>query len=381
MLCSKRAKPPDRLGLLGSSYVMKHLRLVLILAFVASVAAACGGSSSAPSTVPNDAVAVVGGDTITKDQFNQVVDQAKRSYVAQHKPFPKPGTQTYGAVRAQVIQFLVERSEYDQKAKDLNITVSDKDVNDRLNQVKQQYFGTTQPGQKPKSKAEIEKAYLQQLKAQGLTDKDVKEGIRAQLVREKIYESVTKNVKVSDSDAKKYYDDHKSQYQQPAQPESRDVRHILVKSQALANTIYAKLKAGGDFSKLALKDSIDPSKTSGGRLTVCKEKTVSCPLKTVAPFERVAFSLKTNEISKPVHTQFGWHVIQALGPVKAATKATSIPFDQVKAAIKQQLLQQKKQDAMTSWWNDAKKNFAKKTKYQVGYSPPATSTTQTTTTG
>jgi hypothetical protein len=74
-------------------------------------------------------------------------------------------------------------------------------------------------------------------------------------------------------------------------------------------------------------------------------------------------------------------VIQALGPVKAATKATSIPFDQVKAAIKQQLLQQKKQDAMTSWWNDAKKNFAKKTKYQVGYEPPATSTTQTTTTG
>ena len=97
MLCSKRAKPPDRLGLLGSSYVMKHLRLVLILAFVASVAAACGSSSSAPTTVPNDAVAVVGGNTITKDQFNQVLDQAKRSYVAQHKPFPTPGSQTYGA--------------------------------------------------------------------------------------------------------------------------------------------------------------------------------------------------------------------------------------------------------------------------------------------
>jgi len=111
---------------------MKHLRLVLILAFVASVAAACGSSSSAPTTVPNDAVAVVGGNTITKDQFNQVLDQAKRSYVAQHKPFPTPGSQTYGAVRAQIIQFLVERSEYDQKAKDLNITVSSKDVNDRL---------------------------------------------------------------------------------------------------------------------------------------------------------------------------------------------------------------------------------------------------------
>ena len=190
---------------------MKHLRLVLILAFVAAVAAACGGSST-PKSVPSDAVAVVGGDTISKDQFNQVLDQAQRSYQAQHKAFPKPGTQTYGAVRAQIIQFLVERSEYDQKASDLNVKVSDKDVNDRLDQVKQQYFGAAQPGQKPKTKAEIEKAYQAQLKAQGLTDKDVKDGIHAQLEREKIYEEVTKDVKVSDSDAKKDYDELKSQY-------------------------------------------------------------------------------------------------------------------------------------------------------------------------
>jgi foldase protein PrsA len=359
---------------------MKHLRLVLILALVAAFAAACGGGGGAPKSVPSDAVAVVGDDTISKDRFNDVIAQAKRSYTAQHKEFPKPGTSTYGTLRGQIIQFLVERSEYNQSAKDLGVKVSDKDVDDRLEQIKQQYFGSAQAGQKPKSKAEIEKLYHQQLKAQGLTDKDVKDGIRAQLLREKISEKVTKDVKVSDDDAKKYYDDHKSQYQQPAQPESRDVRHILVKSHAQALTVYSKLKAGGDFSKLALKYSVDPSKSTGGRLTVCKEKTVSCPLKTVAPFEKVAFSLKTNEISKPVHTRFGWHVIQALGPVNPAKKASTIPFDQVKAAIKQQQLQQKKQDAYNKWWNDTKKDFAKKTKYQVGYEPPA-SATQTTTTG
>jgi hypothetical protein len=72
-------------------------------------------------------------------------------------------------------------------------------------------------------------------------------------------------------------------------------------------------------------------------------------------------------------------VIQAVSDTRPAKKASAIPFDQVKAAIKQQLEQQKKQDKMTSWWNDAKKSFAKKTKYQVGYAPPTT--TQTTTTG
>src|SRR5438094_7703455 len=378
MLCSKHAKQPDVWALLGSSYVMKLLRLVPILALVAAFAAACGGGSGAPKSVPSDAVAVVGGDTITKNEFNSTLDQAKRSYTAQGKAFPKAGTATYGAVRSQIIQYLVERSEYTQKAKDLGVKVSDKDVEARLDQIKQQYFGSgATPGQKPKTKAQIDKLYQQQLKAQGLTDKDVKDGIRAQLIREKISESVTKDVKVSDSDAKKYYDDHKTQYQQPAQPESRDVRHILVKSQALALTVYSKLKAGGDFSKLALKYSIDPSKSTGGRLTVCKERTVTCQLKTVAPFEKTAFSLKTNEISKPVHTRFGWHVIQALGPVNPAKKKSEIPFDQVKAAIKQTLEQQKKQDAFNKWWNDTKKEFSKKTKYQAGYEPPASQTSTT----
>ena len=148
MLCSKRAKQPDVWAVLGSSYVMKLLRLVPILALVAAFAAACGGSSGAPTSVPSDAVAVVGGDTITKDEFNQTLDQAKRSYAAQHKPFPQPGTSTYGAVRAQIITFLVERSEYTQKANDLGIKVSDADVEARLNQIKQQYFGaSTTPGQ------------------------------------------------------------------------------------------------------------------------------------------------------------------------------------------------------------------------------------------
>src|SRR5947207_1492893 len=155
MLCSKRAKQPDLWAVLGSSYVMKLLRLVSILALVAAFAAACGGSSGTPKSVPSDAVAVVGGDTITKTDYNQVLGQAKRSYTASKKPFPKPGTQTFGTLRAQIIQFLVERSEYQQKADDLGVKVSDKDIEARLNQVKQQYF-VNPPGQKAASKAEIE---------------------------------------------------------------------------------------------------------------------------------------------------------------------------------------------------------------------------------
>jgi foldase protein PrsA len=357
---------------------MKHIRLVLILALVAAFAAACG-SGGGSRAVPDDAVAVVGDSTISKADFDKVLDQAKRSYKAQNRAFPKAGTQQFTALQGQIVQFLVERSEYELEAKKLGVKVSDKEVTDRLDQVKQQYF-VNPAGQKAATKAQIEKRYRAQLKAQGLTDKDVRDGIRSQLLREKIYNNVTKDIKVSDDDAKKYYDDHKAQYKQPPTPESRDVRHILVKSHAKAIQIYNQLKGGADFAKLATKFSIDPSKSNGGKLTVCKKQSVSC-LKTVPAFEKTAFALKTNEISKPVHTQFGWHVIQALGPIKAPTKEKAIPFDQVKSAIKQQLLQQKKQQEMTNWWNGVKKDYAKKTSYQTGYKPPATTTTQTTTTG
>jgi foldase protein PrsA len=378
MLCSAHAKQPEVGAALGSSFVMKHLRLVFILALVAAIVAACGGGGK-PS-VPNNAVAVVGDATITKADYTKVLDQAKKSYAAQKRPFPKPGTTEYSGFQAQIMKYLVERVEYTQAAKDHHIKVSEKEVTDRLDQIKQQYFASATPGQKPLSKAQVEQKYRAQLKAQGVSDKDVRDGIRSQLLREKLYNDVTKDVKVSDDDAKKYYDDHKKQYEQPATPASRDVRHILVKSHAKALAIYGQLKGGADFAKLALRFSIDPSKSNGGRLTVCKQQSVTC-LKTVAPFEATAFSLKPNEISKPVHTRFGWHVIQALGPVKAPTKAQAQPFDKVKAQIKPQLLQQKKQKEFTKWWNDAQKDFAKKTAYQTGYAPPSTSTTPTTTTG
>ena len=81
------------------------------------------------------------------------------------------------------------------------------------------------------------------------------------------------------------------------------------------------------------------------------------------------------QVSHPIKTDFGYHIIKALGAVKAA-KTT--PFTKVKASIKQQLLQQKKNEAMTTWSNKLKKDFNGKISYQTGYAPPATTTAATT---
>jgi foldase protein PrsA len=179
-------------------------------------------------------------------------------------------------------------------------------------------------------------------------------------------EQLTKNVKVTDAAARKYYDDNKAQFQTP---ESREVRHILVKTKSQAAQIRSQLVAGGDFAALAKKYSQDPgSKDAGGKLTVLKGQTVP-------PFEKATFSLKTNEISQPVKTQFGFHLVE---PLSATKKAGTTPFASVKAQITSQLVDAKRNDVVKKWSEDVTKKYEGKVSYADGFAPPPTSTATTT---
>lgn len=331
---------------------MKSSRLLIVLvAGLALLAAGCGGGSG---KVPKDAVATVDGTPIPQSQFDGLMNQARKSYTAQKRDFPKAGSTELQTLRNQAVQFLVQRVEFEQKAKDLGIEVTDKQVADRLAQIKKQYFGGDQ------------KKYAAQLKQQGLSDEQVKADIRSQLVSEAIFKKVSADVKVSDKDIEAYYAKNQDQY---GQKESRDVRHILVKTKAEADKIYAQLKAGGDFAALAKKYSQDPgSKDQGGKLTITRGQTV-------APFDQTAFLLAVDAISRPVKTEYGYHIIQPLSKVKPA-KVT--PLKDVKDSIRQQLLQTKRNEAMTKWVDGVKKDYDGKVKYAVGFTPPpAPSTTST----
>ncbi len=327
--------------------LLRFLPVALLLALVL-VAAGCGGGSK---SVPASAVARVGSDTITKDQFNLLLASAQRTYTARKTAFPKPGTTQYKALQDQAMQYLVQQAELQQKAKDLGVSVTDKDVAARLTQIKKQYFGGK------------EASYLKQLKAQGLTEPQLKLDLQAQILSEKLYNAVTGKLKVTDAEIAKYYADNKTQYGSAA---SRDVRHILVNNKPLADSLETKLKNGASFAALARKYSKDPgSAKTGGKLTITKGQTVP-------EFDKAAFGLKTNEISAPVHTQYGWHIIQALSAVKPA-KTTALAS--VKAQISQQLLQTKRTAAMTTWLDGVKKSFAKQIRYQAGYVPASTAST------
>lgn len=334
----------------------KRLFIVLCLALLTGALAACGGSGT-PS-VPSDAVALVNGDSITKVQFNSLMDAtAKVDKVNKQTP-PTPGTTAYKQLEDRVLTFLVQLDELTQKGKTLGVNITDAQVEKQVNKVKQQYFGGKD--------AKFEKG----LETQGLTLEIYRLEWRSQLLSQGIYQKVTKNVKVAPAAVQAYYNSHKSSYTSAA---SRDVRHILVNSETLANQLESQLKGGASFATLAKKYSKDPSSAKvGGKLGTIKQG------QTVPEFDKVAFSLKTGAISPPVHSRYGWHIIQALS---AVTPAATTPLASVRQSIESTLLQQKKSNAMNAWVANVKKEYAKKVVYAAGYTPSATTTSTTSTTG
>jgi parvulin-like peptidyl-prolyl isomerase len=322
-----------------------RVRLLVLLLFAAL--AGCGGDDE---KVPADAVAVVHGEEIPKSDYDAVMAQAKTSYENQQRPFPKAGSPEFQTLKDQVVQSLVQREQFEQEAESLDVEITEKQVNARLEQIQKQYFG----GDKKK--------YEAQLKEQGLSDAQVRKDIRAQIVSEKIFEEVTRDVKVTDKQVADYYATNKQQY---SQPESREVRHILVKTKAQADDLYEQLQDGADFAALAKKFSEDTgSKANGGKLTISKGQTV-------APFDQTAFLLKKNAISRPVKTEFGYHIIQPIGDVK---EAKMTPLKEVEDSIRQQLAQTKKNEAMTKWVDGLKKEYEDKISYAVGFNPSPAAT-------
>jgi parvulin-like peptidyl-prolyl isomerase len=330
------------------THLRRHIILPVAAATLLFAAVACGGDSD--GDVPSNAVARVGDETVTKADFDRLLGQARTSYKDSNRKFPQSGTEEYAQLRDQIVKYLVLRAQYKSEAEERGIEVSGDQVDKRLDQLVQQYF----QGDK--------KRYEQQLKSNGVTNDQVREDIEAQLIQEELFKDVTKDVKVSEADLQKYYRENKQQYSQPAQ---RDIRHILLKKnqKALADSLAARIRAGGNFERLARQYSQDPgSKKIGGRLEISKGQTVPA-------FDRVAFSIPVKRVTDPIRTQYGWHVIEALTPVKAAS---TTPFKQVKQAIRQQLLQSKKNEASTKYVEKLEKSDD--VNYQVGFAPRRTNT-------
>ncbi len=147
---------------------------------------------------------------------------------------------------------------------------------------------------------------------------------------------------IEENDIKDYYDQNIETFETP---EKVEARHILIKldpkaddvttamAENKAMDIYKKATAGEDFETLAKQFSEGPSKESGGYLGTFEKSSM------VKPFADAAFSMKAGDISKPVKTQFGLHIIKVIAKVDASTQTLVQATEKIKSLLEQDELQ------------------------------------------
>lgn len=326
----------------------------LLISFIAAAITAAVLLAAGCGPLPKSAVAEVNGKVITREDLDRAIEDLKVQF--QGQGLPEPGTPEYAELERQVVERLVNEEILWFEAEKLNITVSDEEINQELDKLKQQAGG--------------EEQFKAQLEQRNYTEDRLKDQLRKNLLFQKLYPEVTKDAaEVTDEQALKYYNENQSLFQKP---ETRTVRHILVKDEATANQVKARLDAGEDFATVAKEVSQDPgSKDKGGDLG----EVPTSGSGFVPEFEQAMNQLAVGQVSAPVKSSFGYHIIQ----VTAINPAGTQSFDEAKEQLKQGLALENQRTAFEAWFEGIKGNY--EVIYAEEFQPTETVPTGTTGTG
>jgi foldase protein PrsA len=326
--------------------------------------------SGCGNSVPSGAVAKVGDSTITQDEFDKWMNIAVKGQsqapggaaavpdppdfekcVAAKKKTPVPKGQQkpsddalkkqckndYDTLKREVMQFLIQGEWVQQEADKRDISVKPAELQKALEDQKKQVFPN-------------DKQYQQFLKTSGMTEEDVLFRVKLNELQQRLTQDATQDAKkVSDEDISAYYEKNKQRF---AQPERRDLRVVLTKTQAKANQAKKELQSGQSFKKVVKKYSIDEaSKSQNGLLPAVSEGQQE------KEFDAAIFAAPKDKLQGPVKTQFGWYVFK----VEKITKASQQTLDESKDTIKNLLRSTRQQKALDAFVKQFRKDYKDET--------------------
>lgn len=312
---------------------------LFLLVFVLLLAAPVFGCSS---ELPTGAIAEVGTAIVSQDAFDSLV----AAYVAAGKaPDKDEEPEVYRKFEQAIAEYLVVLEILRQEASDYDVSVTEKEVKEKLTQIKQMFQGD-------------EERFLAALEQQNLTLEQFTQSLRDSLWLDKMKAAVTQGVSVTEDEAQAYYQKRKAEY---VKPEAREVRHILISpfqklidgtistktsqtewdaARTEAEKIRSEILNGADFVSQAEKYSDDAGTAeTGGKLGAIVRGQM------IPDFEEAVFSLRKGELSEPVKTQYGYHLIE----VTDIVPEQQLSYDQVKESIKMALLAEKQKNTWEAW--------------------------------
>ncbi|MFH0919792.1 MAG: peptidylprolyl isomerase [Fibrobacterota bacterium] len=270
-----------------------------------------------------------------KIYVSEIEDMIQRYVAISRKMNPaytEPAGQKLEAMRKDFLNGLIDKAVILDKAQSLNVSVSDEELKGKIDELK-------------KANGILDSvAFSAYLKEQGISGDTFKKNIREIMVMEKTRDKFFLDITVTDAERKAFYDNHTERYVL----ETIRAAHILLKApdsmvkdsqkemtrlEARAKTVVTQARAGKDFKTLAKQYSDDPgTKGSGGDIGQVERGSM------LPELDQALFALKKGQVSDPVRTQYGIHVLKALDDARRDIRK----YDDVAADIAQVLVAEKR---------------------------------------
>lgn len=295
---------------------MKKIIAVLLLIVMTVSLAACGGKQSGADLVK------VGDASINENQLEQYL---KFTAFVQGIDLSQIPEESMKEIKAQMLDDMVSleciKQNYEGKKKEVLPDTIDTDWKNFLKEAKD---------------TEVINTFLTDNK---ISDETLNDFFYNQYYRQAYFDEVKAAMPNLEQDAKAYYEANKDSFQ----VDEVTASHILVEKEATAREILDKLKAGEKFEDLAKQYGTDGTKDNGGSLGTFGRGAM------VKEFEDAVFAMKPGEISEPVKTEFGYHIIK-LTDKKQGTKT----YDEVKDSIVSDLVAKEAQEKIKGLKSDVK---------------------------
>jgi peptidyl-prolyl cis-trans isomerase C len=336
---------------LSKLFVNSSAWWVTLLFAVALLALSCEPAAPVANIEPESKkVAVFEGGEVTLGEVQDLVAQSGMGELS-------PSSPQYEAMIQQVMPTLIDFEIAKAYAEEQGITVSEGEVNQEIETIKDQI---SEQAQAQGANVGREEAFEQALQQASLTEEELRVQLRDQLLIQKVQERVAGGAEASQEEVERFYQENKEA--QFTTPEQRCARHMLFNKdqRAKAEEVKGQLQNGADFAELAKEFSQDPASAENGGDLGCLGRG-----ETVPNFEEAVFNAQQGEIVGPVETEFGYHIIEVTDIRQQSTQ----PLSEVEGQIREQLSADIQAEEFTSWVQ--KQREQRDVKYLPGYKPPA----------